>query len=902
MLQKIIASSMSTCKLYTQTQRCHDSLFTLISKALSLSKNPRDVHKVHAFIILSGHQHSVFLSGKLISRYSEIKDPVSSMAVFHLNSQTKNVYLWNTIIRSMTHTGQFSTALEFYSHMRKSDIKPDNYTFPSVINACGSLSDFEMGTVVYGHVLEMGFQSDLYIGNALIDMYARMNDLGRARKVFDGLPSKDVVSWNTLISAYSANGYWEEALEVFHQARLFGVEPDSFTLSNVLPACGGLLKVTQGQIVHGLVEKVGTKKDITVNNGLLSMYFKLERPMDCELLFSEMTHRDTVTWNIMICGYSQLGLYNESIQLFLEMDGCECIRPDLMTLASLLNACGHVRDLRLGKYIHHDFIVKNKYECDITANNIIINMYAKCGELKASRDVFSRMKCRDSVSWNCLINGYAENGSYTDAIQLFKTMKRETVPDSATYVTLLSVCTQAENIDFARQLHSDIMKRGFESILILGNSLVDMYAKCGHIHDSLKHFQNMDSQDTVTWNTIITACREDCAMGFRMVRKMRYDGIEPDATTFLVSLPLCSILAAKWKGKEIHNQILRLGFQSDVPIGNALIEMYSKSGSLTTAVRVFDGMMEKDIVTWTSMITAYGMYGEGKKALGVFDDMKKTPGILLDHIVFVSILYACSHSGLVEEGRTHFDQMKREYHMEPRLEHYACMVDLFSRSGLVSEAEEFILSMPIKPDVTIWGALLSACRSSRDTKTAERALHNLSHLNSDDPGYHVLASNVYATLGNWDKVKKIRKSIKSRGMKKEPGSSWVEINNKVYVFIAGDRLFEQYAEVKNLLWILYGLMAKEGYVADLHSVLHDVDDDEKVEVLCGHSERIAIAFGLINTKPGTPLQIMKNLRVCGDCHTATKYISKVVNREILVRDANRFHLFKDGTCSCRDLW
>ncbi|VFQ94548.1 unnamed protein product [Cuscuta campestris] len=897
----MVASSMTACNFHELAQRTHCSLYTLISKALSFSKTPRDVRKVHAFIIISGHRHSVFLSGKLISRYSDFKDSPSSLAVFRLNSHTKNVYLWNTIIRSMTHNGRFSLALEIYAQMRKSGVVPDNYTFPSVINSCGSLSDSEMGRMVSDHLMELGFQSDLYICNALIDMYARMGDLGMARKVFDDLPGKDLVSWNSLISAYSANGYWEESLEVFYQARLVGVVPDSFTLSNVLPACGGLMKVAEGQTVHVLVEKVGTKKDGTVNNGLLSMYFKFDRPMDCEKLFCEMTHRDTVTWNIMICGYSQLGLYIESIKKFLEMD-CEYNKPDLMTLTSVLRACGYEGDLRLGKYIHHECIVKKGYECDVTANNIMINMYAKCGDLMASRDVFNCMKCRDSVSWNCLINGYAENGFQREAIEIFKMMKTETLPDSATYVTLLSVCTQSANINCARELHCDIIKRGYESRILLGNSLVDMYAKCGQIHDSLKHFGNMDSRDTVTWNTIIAACREDCSMAFEMVRKMRADGIHPDTATFLVSLPLCSILAAKRKGKELHNQILRLGFQSDIPIANALIEMYSKSGSLKGAVTVFEGMKERDVITWTAMITAYGMYGEGMKALRVFNKMKRTHGIVLDHVVFVSILYACSHSGMVQEGRSCFDQMKREYHMEPRLEHYACMVDLLSRSGLIPEAEEFILSMPIQPDATIWGALLSACRSNGDTKTAERALHNLSHMDSDDPGYHVLASNMYATLGKWDQVTKIRKSIKSRGMKKEPGCSWVEINNRVYVFSAGDKSFEQHEEVKNHLRVLYSLMAKDGYVADLNWVLHDVDEDEKVDVLCGHSERIAIAFGLINTKPGTPLQIMKNLRVCGDCHTATKYISKVVNREILVRDANRFHFFKDGTCTCQDLW
>lgn len=295
------------------------------------------------------------------------------------------------------------------------------------------------------------------------------------------------------------------------------------------------------------------------------------------------------------------------------------------------------------------------------------------------------------------------------------------------------------------------------------------------------------------------------------------------------------------------------------------------------------------------------MYGEGKKALKAFNDMQAT-GIFPDHIAFVAILFACSHSGLVDEGLVLFEQMKKDFNIEPRIEHYACVVDLLSRSGQLSEAEKFIYSMPLKPDASIWGPLLSACRSKGNIEIAKHVAEQVIESKSDDPGYYVLVSNVYAALGKWDQVKMIRRSIKDKGLKKGPGCSWIEVKNKFYVFGVGDSFFEQFDEVTTFLGKLADMMAKEGYVADLQYVLHDVGEDEKRDILCGHSERIAIAFGLLNTKPGTPLQIMKNLRVCGDCHTWTKYVSKVMQREILVRDANRFHMFKDGICSCGDQW
>ncbi|KAG5627236.1 hypothetical protein H5410_012454 [Solanum commersonii] len=852
---------MKTIKLGIVGQRTEYCFHSLILRALSSVTNQIDLHKVHSLIVVSGQHQSTFFCGKLISKYSQFKDTVSSLSIFRINSPTHNVYLWNTIIRAMTHNGLWSKAFDFYTQMRKLNVNPDNYTFPSIINSCGSLLDLEMVKVVHNDVLEMGFGSDLYICNALIDMYSRMNELGRAREVFDKMPSRDVVSWNSLVSGYSANGYWEEALEAFREGRLSGVAADAFTVSSVLPACGGLMEVEQGQIVHGLVEKSGIKGDIAVSNGLLSMYFKFERLLDCQRIFDEMIFRDAVTWNIIICGFSHSGLYQESIKLFREM--VYEYEPDLLTVTSVLQACGHMGDLRFGRYVH-DYILENRYECDTTACNIIINMYARCGDLVAARQVFDNMKRWDLVSWNSMISGYFENEFNKEAVDLLNMMRIDLQPDSVTFVTLLSMCTKLMDVDFARELHCDIIKRGYDSTLIVGNALLDVYAKCGKMEHSVWQFEIMSTRDIVTWNTIIAAC-------------------------------------SHYEGKELHGFIIRLNLESQVPVGNALIEMYSKTGSLKNAILVFEHMRIKDVVTWTAMISAYGMYGEGKKALRSFQQMKET-GTVPDHIVFVAVIYACSHSGLVQDGRACFNQMRKKYNIDPRIEHYACMVDLLSRSGLLVEAEDFILSMPLQPDASMWGSLLSACRASGDTGTAERVVERLVKLNSDDPGYNVLASNVYASLGKWDQVRTIRKSLKARGLRKDPGCSWIEICNRVFIFGTGDRSFQQFKQVNELIEDLNRTMDKEGYVADLKFVLHDVGEDEKINLLYGHSERLAIAFGLLNTKEGSPLQVMKNLRVCGDCHTWTKYVSKIVQREILVRDANRFHLFKDGTCSCRDRW
>ncbi|KAL4355256.1 hypothetical protein GQ457_06G015990 [Hibiscus cannabinus] len=890
----------TTTKLSTLHGATNQFLYSSLSKALTSASNSKQLLRIHSKIITLGLENSSFFSGKLISKYAQFKDPNSSFSVFHQVSPSANVYQWNSIIRALTHNGLFSKALAFYSQMRKLDVLPDKCTFPSVINSCAALVDIEIGQVVHQNVLKMDLSSDLYVGNALVDMYARFGCLDEALKMFDGMPERDVVSWNSLISGYSANGYWAEALGIYRMARIEGIVPDSFTVSSVLPACGGLVNVKEGELVHCLVEKMGLHNDVVVSNGLLSMYFKFNRLVDARKIFDEMVVRDTVTWNTLICGYSQMELYKESTVLFLRM--VNKFKPDLLTITSVLRACGHLHDLEFGKFIH-EYMKKSGFQSDVTADNILIDMYAKCGDLPASREVFDRMVCRDSVSWNSMINCYIQYVNYDEALKLAKSMKVDLKVDSITCVMLLSVSTQLAEKDLGKEIHCDVVKLGFDSDLIVNNSMVDMYAKCGLLSESLKIFENMKTRDRVTWNTIIAACVQsgDFTSGLRMINQMRTEGVIPDVATVLGILPMCSFISSKRQGKEIHGCIFRFGFETDVPTGNALIEMYSKCGSLKNSTRVFDHMKVRDVVTWTAMISAYGMYGEGSKALRAFEDMKAT-GVIPDHVAFVAIIYACSHSGLVEEGLACFDQMQKDYNLEPRIEHYACVVDLLSRSGLISKAEKFINSMPLKPDASLWGSLLSACRSSGNIEVAERVAEHILELKSNDTGYYVLASNVYASLGKWEQVRTIRKSIKARGLKKDPGCSWIEIKRRLYVFGTGDKFFEQFEEVNKLLGIISGLMAKEGYVADLRYVLHDVEEDEKRDLLCAHSERLAIAFGLLNTEPGAPLQIMKNLRVCGDCHTVTKYISTIMQREILVRDANRFHLFKDGTCSCGDHW
>lgn len=669
----------------------------------------------------------------------------------------------------MARNGLHAKALQLYAKMGEMGVKPDRYTFPSVINACGNLMDLKAGRDVHEDVVRSGFDSDIFVANALIDMYSRCNELERAGEVFDEMPQRDVVSWNSLISGFTANGCFEEALDIYHRLRLNGLMPDSFTFSSVLLACGGLREVEEGEMIHGMVTKVGACRYVVVSNGLLSMYLKFDMVDSCGMVFNEMVCRDNVTLNTMICGYCALGLFRECIGLFREM--ADRFEPDMLTITTVLRGCTYIGDLTSGRFVH-DYMVSNGYPCDTIASNILVNMYAKCGDLVRSREVYENTASQDLVSCNTLLQGYVESMLYPEAIELFERMRVNFHPDYITYVTLLSLCTELANVSFTEELHCDVIKRGFKHTQIVGNALMDAYAKCGKMEDSVKQFEYMKTRDVVTWNSIIASCGHP-ENGLKMLSRMREEGMVPDVPTFLSALPLCSYLAAKRQGKELHGCILRLGFEFTTSIANALIEMYSYTGSLRNSILVFEQMKIRDLVSWTAIISSYGMYGEGMQALQAFHHMKLA-GIVPDHIVFIAIMRACSHSGLVEEGQACFQEMKKVYNLELRIEHYACVVDLLSRSGHLAEAEEFILSMPLKPDVSIWGMLLSACRAKGDMNIADRASKQVLLLNVNNPGYHVLASNIYASMGKWDQSTKIRSLLMDKGLRKDPGCSWVE--------------------------------------------------------------------------------------------------------------------------------
>jgi pentatricopeptide repeat protein len=549
-------------------------------------------------------------------------------------------------------------------------------------------------------------------------------------------------------------------------------------------------------------------------------------------------------------------------------------------------------------------VIKTRVEPDISVENTLVTMYAKGGSIDDARKVFERMHKHDRVSWNAIIAGYSQTGNNEVALKLFQSMRHAGMDlDYITFTCVLGVCANLEALEFGKLVHATILKAGFVSNAFVSNAIVTMYAKCRNIEAAEKMFQHLSFRDVVSWNAMITGfdqneCGEEA---LKCLCQMQRSGMKPNEFTFISVLSSCANLAALEQGRQVFACVIKARFDSDVSVANTLLTMYAKCGRIKDSHKIFDKMFNRNVVTWNAIIARYAQHGYGMEARYLFEQMQ-SEGMKPDEITFIGVLSACSHVGLLDEGRWYFDSMTHGHGIIPRAEHYACMVDLLGRAGCLKEAEEFIYKMAFQPSALVWRTLLGACRVYGNMQLGKRAAEHLLELEPNDAASYVLLSNIYAAAGRWDDRAKIIKMMKDRDVKKEPGRSWIEVKSRVHTFVVEDRSHPQMSDIYAKLDELTRQIEQVGYVPDMNFILHDVEQEQKQHSLGYHSEKLAIAFGLISTPSGTSIRIMKNLRVCGDCHTATKFISKVVRREIVLRDANRFHHFKDGMCSCRDYW
>eukprot|EP01018_Ginkgo_biloba_P010349 Gb_07336 [translate_table: standard] len=871
---------------------------------------------IHGHMTERAFKPDIVLGTILMTLYAKCGSLADARRVFD-QMPKRNVVSWTAMIAAYAKHGLANEVLTLFCQMQRAGIQPDLFTIASVLPACANLEALEQGKEIHEELIRSGFQPDVIVWNALVDMYAKCGSIENARYVFDKMPQRDVVSWNVIIAGYAQNGNVVEALKLFQAMP----ERDAVSWNTMI---AGYAQNGYIQEAAELFEKM-PRQDVVSWNTMIAGYAQSGHVDEALELFQNMPGRDVVSWNSMIAGYAQNGHIDEALKLFQRMParnvvswnamlagyvqkGCvekatelfekmpernvvswnamiaghaqrghgeetlklyrqmqlAGVKPNPKTFASVLSACANLASLEQGMEIHEE-IVQNGFQFDVFVESALVDMYAKCGNINKARDLFDKMHQRNTVSWTAMIVGYAQSGNVTEALKLFQLMPERDV--------------------------------------VSWTAMISAYAQSGQVHEALKLFQEMPKRDVVCWTTMIAGYAQNGQLeqALKLFRQMQLEGVKPDSNTFLSILPACANSAALEHGIEIHEEIIKCAFQSDVRVANALVDMYAKCGSIENARDMFDKMSQRDVVSWTAMIGGYAMHGCGKEALKLFEEMQQS-GTKPDHVTFVCVLSACCHAGLVDAGRQYFDCMNKYYQVTPTMEHYGCMVDLLGRAGHLDEAQDFINKMPIKPDATVWGCLLGACRVHNNIELGEHVAEHLFELDPENPAPYVLLSNIYASAGKWDGIEKVRKMMKDRKVKKKPGCSWIEVNKEVYTFLVGDRSHPQMQEIYAELEKLSKQMKAAGYVPNTTFVLNNVEEEQKEQFLCHHSEKLAIAFGLLNMSPGTTIRVIKNLRVCGDCHSAIKFISKIVAREIIVRDANRFHHFKDGQCSCADYW
>ncbi|VYS46660.1 unnamed protein product [Arabidopsis thaliana] len=731
----------------------------------SLSKTTQ----AHARILKSGAQNDGYISAKLIASYSNYNCFNDADLVLQ-SIPDPTIYSFSSLIYALTKAKLFTQSIGVFSRMFSHGLIPDSHVLPNLFKVCAELSAFKVGKQIHCVSCVSGLDMDAFVQGSMFHMYMRCGRMGDARKVFDRMPDKDVVTCSALLCAYARKGCLEEVVRILSEMESSGIE------ANI------------------------------------------------------------VSWNGILSGFNRSGYHKEAVVMFQKIHHLGFC-PDQVTVSSVLPSVGDSEMLNMGRLIH-GYVIKQgllKDKCVISA---MIDMYGKSGHVYGIISLFNQFEMMEAGVCNAYITGLSRNGLVDKALEMFELFKE----------------------------------------------------------------QKMEL-NVVSWTSIIAGCAQNGKdiEALELFREMQVAGVKPNHVTIPSMLPACGNIAALGHGRSTHGFAVRVHLLDNVHVGSALIDMYAKCGRINLSQIVFNMMPTKNLVCWNSLMNGFSMHGKAKEVMSIFESLMRTR-LKPDFISFTSLLSACGQVGLTDEGWKYFKMMSEEYGIKPRLEHYSCMVNLLGRAGKLQEAYDLIKEMPFEPDSCVWGALLNSCRLQNNVDLAEIAAEKLFHLEPENPGTYVLLSNIYAAKGMWTEVDSIRNKMESLGLKKNPGCSWIQVKNRVYTLLAGDKSHPQIDQITEKMDEISKEMRKSGHRPNLDFALHDVEEQEQEQMLWGHSEKLAVVFGLLNTPDGTPLQVIKNLRICGDCHAVIKFISSYAGREIFIRDTNRFHHFKDGICSCGDFW
>lgn len=683
-----------------------------------------------------------------------------------------NVVCWNAIVAGAVRNGENLVALDLFRRMVRGFCMPNGFTFSSILSACTTSGELEMGRAVHGWVIKRDVGDDVFVGTGIVDLYAKCGDMDDAVKEFSRMPVRNVVSWTVMISGFVHREDAGNAVKLFKEMIASGVEVNKYALTSVLLACAKSFVVKEAMQIHCWTFKNGPLfADSVVKEAFISTYARVGNIAVSDKIFEEMgSGKSLSTWSAMICGLAQSQSSTRSMDLY-KMMFHEGLRPDTKCTSSVLSI---IDSMEVGAQIH-SYVVKVGSILDMHVASALFTMYSKCGSLDDSYELFSQMNERDTVSWTSMVSGFAVHGHSIEALQLFKEMILEGIrPDETILSSVLTACCDSQFLMKGKEIHAHALRNALASEASVGSALVSVYSRCKNLSCARRVYDGFPCKDKALCASLVSAYstngHNEAALS--EFRHMVVSGFGLDHIISSSVLRVCANLSKVSLGKQLHAHGIKGGLVFHLSVSSALVTMYTKCGIVSDSQKVFDEIQHPDLVTWTALIDGYAQHGRGLEALGIFERMKRQ-GTNPDSVTYLSVLSACNHNGLVEEGFTHFNSMKRDYGIEPEQHHYASMVDLLGRLGSLKEAANFIDKMPVEADWLVWSVLLGACRVHGDADLGMLAAKKVRELAPQESGAYVSASNISAEMGDWDEVLRIRSSMKGVGVRKDPGWSIV---------------------------------------------------------------------------------------------------------------------------------
>ncbi|CAN7113907.1 unnamed protein product [Brassica rapa subsp. narinosa] len=787
----------------------------------------RSGRALHGCVAKLGHLGCNEVSKSVLNMYAKCRRMDDCKKMFRQMNSVDPV-VWNIVLTGLSHSCAHETMRFFKGMLFEDEPKPSSVTFAIVLPVCARLGKAAYsGKMLHSYIIKIGLETDTLVGNALVSMYAKCGFvLPDAYTAFDSIADKDVVSWNAFIAGFSENNMKADALRLFSTMLKEPVEPNYATIANILPVCASMDKSIaygSGRQIHGyVVQRPWLQSHVNVCNSLVSFYLRVGRIREAASLFMKMGSKDLVSWNVVIAGYASNCEWSKALKLFQKMVHKGDVSPDSVTIVSILPVCAQLSNLTSGKEIH-SYILRRAYLLeDTSVGNALISFYAKFGDTSAAYSAFSLISKKDIISWNAILDAYADTPKHSRFMNLLRHLFDEgIIPDSVTILSIVKFCTNILGVGKVKEVHGYSVKAGLlhnEEEPMLGNALLDAYAKCGNVDYAQRIFQGLskrrtlvtynsmlsgyansgsqdDAQllfsemlttDLTTWSLMVRIYAESCcpSEAIDVFREIQARGMRPNTVTIMNILPVCAQIASLHLVRQCHGYIIRGGL-GDIRLKGTLLDVYAKCGSLKNAYSVFQLEAHRDLVMFTSMIAGYAVHGMGEEALMIYSHMMDL-GIKPDHVFITTLLTACCHAGLIQDGLQIFDSIRTVYGINPTMEQYASVVDLLARGGRLDDAYAFVTEMPVEPNENIWGTLLRACITYNKMDLGRLAANHLLEAESEDIGNYVLISNMYAADGKWEGVKELRKLMKKKEMKKPAGCSWLDVDGKMNVFMSGD--------------------------------------------------------------------------------------------------------------------